>query len=133
VLVVERTARGRAAYACAYLNAGVEFDGAERRDGVVRNRCQVGTDVDILHCVIHGESDVVNQLTDGADQGRPALGHRGQMRTLHDAVERALEGAGARGPTDTTIRTSLHSTALWNGPSSAYCAVPGEIVLGRRR
>jgi hypothetical protein len=135
-LVVEaRTAQGRAAYACAYLNAGVEFDGAERRDGVVRNRCQVGTDgvLDILHCVIHGESDVVNQLTkDVLTKAVQLSGTAAKMRTLHTMRWNALWKAQARVvPRDTTDQdVAALNRALEQSVFRILCAVPDEIVLG---
>jgi hypothetical protein len=99
-LVVEaRTVQGRAAYACAYLTAGVQFEGAERVSGAVRNRCLVGADgvLDILHCVVHGETDVVNQLTkEVLTKAVQLSGTAAKIRTLHTMRWNALWKAQAR-------------------------------------
>lgn len=142
-LVVEaRTVQGRAAYACAYMNPGVEFDGAELGGrtqgpfaGAVNNRCRVGADgvLDVLHCVIHGSTDLVNQLTrDVLTKAVRLSGTASKMRTLHTMRWNALWKAQARVvPRDgaDAVVASLNR-ALEQSVFRVLCAVPDDVVLG---
>jgi hypothetical protein len=136
LMVETRTAHGHAAYGCAYINAGVEFDGAERVGAEVRNRCRVAADgvLDILHCVIHGP-DSVNQLTrDILTKAVQLGGTASKIRSVHTMRWSSLWKAQARVVARDVANPDVKALnrALEQSIYRILCTERDEVVLSSR-